>query len=94
MNAVRTHIAALLLLLLPVSCWGAPVYRDVDGCKIAVPASWVAVRNAMNIKGCTFYTADPTVFPLNGIMVIPIRLRCNQTSSRKITRSSIGSCIR
>jgi len=69
MNAVR-YCIAVQLLLLPLSCAAAPMYRDVDGCKIAVPASWVAVKNPAGFKGCTLFTGNPSAIPVNGIMIV------------------------
>jgi len=74
MTVIRYHIVVLLLLLLPLSCSGASVYRSVGDCKIALPESWVAVRDVFGIKACTMFTANPTAFPWNGIMIDPVRI--------------------
>jgi len=74
MTVIRYHIVMLLLLLLPLSCSGASVYRSVGGCQIAVPDSWLAVKNVFRIKECTMFTANPNAFPWNGIMIDPVRI--------------------
>lgn len=74
MKAICPYILVALLVVLPVMCAEASVYRNVDGCMIAVPDSWLGIKDALKIKGCTLFTADPNSFPINGIMIDPVRI--------------------